>query len=70
MSGKKQKLLRKYLKKRNATDKVYLTKSVNGKINKHSISKDIISSYTTANSKDKRVLTKFFNNILNETNKK
>jgi hypothetical protein len=63
MSGKKQKLLRKYLKKRNAEKKIYLIKS-GDKINRHSISKEIRLAYTTANSLDKRVLTKFFQEVI------
>lgn len=64
MSGKKSKLLRKYLEKRNATNKVYLTKTDNGKVNRLSVSKEIKESYKTANSKDKRLLNNFFKDVI------
>lgn len=59
MSQKKQKLLRKYLTKRNANNKVYITGN-----KRHPISKEIKGKYTSANSNDKRVLTKFFKEIV------
>jgi len=61
MSGKKQKLLRRYLKKRNAIDK----KDFNGK-RVVSISKEIKNSYNSANKNDKTLLTGFFNHAIKE----
>jgi len=59
MSGKKQKLLRRYLKKRNAIDK----KDFNGK-RVVSISKEIKNSYNSANKNDKTLLTGFFKGVI------
>ena len=59
MSQKKQKLLRKYLTKRNADNKVYITGN-----KRHPISKEIKESYKSANSNDKRVLTEFFKEVI------
>jgi len=61
MSGKKQKLLRRYLKKRNAINK----KDFNGK-RVISISKEIKNSYNSANKNDKTLLTGFFNHAIKE----
>ena len=62
MSGKKQKLLRRYLKKRNAIDK----KDFNGK-RVVSISKEIKNSYNSANKNDKTLLTGFFKGVISST---
>jgi len=61
MSGKKQKLLRRYLNKRNAINK----KDFNGK-RVISISKEIKNSYNSANKNDKTLLTGFFNHAIKE----
>jgi len=59
MSGKKQKLLRRYLNKRNAINK----KDFNGK-RVISISKEIKNSYNSANKNDKTLLTGFFKGVI------
>jgi hypothetical protein len=65
MSQKKDKLIKKYLNKRNAKDKIYLTKSgITGKLVRHSVMNETKDSYKTANSNDKRLLTNFFKSII------
>jgi len=77
MSGKKQKLLRKYLNKRDATDKIELSTfdtRTGKRIVRHSIKREIKNSYTNASKRGKTLLTGFFkeiiNHTLNESNKK
>ena len=62
MSGKKQKLLRKYLIKRKALEK----RDFNGK-QIISILKEIKNSYNSANKNDKTLLTVFFKGVISST---
>ena len=65
MSGKKQKLLKKYLKKRKAIGK----KDFNGS-QMFSVEREIKNSYKTANRHDKRVLSAFFKGVIKAKNKR